>query len=360
MKLRLLTGDDVRRCLTMPRAIDLMADAFAALSGSQVDAPLRTTITSANGTMLYKPALLQSAGIFVVKAVSVFPSNVARQLPVTTGLLLVNDAFTGLPLALMDAEYLTALRTGAASGLACRLLANPNVKRAALFGAGGQARCQLEALLCTNPLHVIYVFSRRPESAETLCREYANSSPISPKSGGEHDAVDEEKEIQDPTSAKSGYSCSTSTGQCRLVPNPDRSVLMTCGVISTATTSPTPVFADHEIAPGTHICGVGSFTPATAEVPAETVCRAVVFVDQRAACLGEAGDLRQPMDRGLLSADFHPAELGEVVLGTAAGRPSRDALTFFKSVGNAAQDVVCAAEVLRRAESEGIGSMIVV
>ena len=358
MKLRLLTGDDVRRCLTMPRAIDLMADSFKALSGGQVEAPLRTKITSAAGTMLYKPALLQSAGIFIVKAVSVFPGNAARKLPVTTGLLLVNDASTGLPLALMDAEHLTALRTGAASGLACRLLANPDVKRAALFGAGGQARCQLEALLCTAPLEVVYVFSRSHESAEALCREFANCGPISPKSGERYDAINEEADEKTPTSAKSGHSWRTLTGWCQLIPNPDRSVLRTCGIISTATTSCTPVFADDEIGSGTHINGVGSFTPAMAEVPAETVCRATVFVDQRAACLGEAGDLRQPMDRGMLAADFRPAELGEVVLGTAAGRPSRDALTFFKSVGNAAQDVICAAEILKRAEADGIGTMI--
>ena len=324
----------------MPRAIDLMAEAFAALSGGQVEAPLRTKITTSDGTMLYKPALLQSAGIVIVKAVSVFPGNVTRQLPVTTGLLLVNDASTGLPLALMDAEYLTALRTGAASGLACRLLANPDVTQAALFGAGGQAHCQLEAMLCTNPLKVVYVFSRRVETAEAFCRDFATGHR--------------------PPLAKSEYKCESIAGSCRLVPNPDRAVLRTCGIISTATTSLTPVFADDQIAAGTHLNGVGSFTPAMAEVPAETVCRASVFVDQRAACLSEAGDLRQAMDRGLLSAEYRPVELGEVVLRTAAGRPSRDAVTFFKSVGNAAQDVACAAEVLRRAEADGIGTTIVI
>lgn len=330
MPLRLLTGDDVRRCLQMPRAIDLMAEAFVALSKGRVDVPLRTQVASQDGTMLYKPALMQSAGIFIVKVVSVFPANVARQLPVTTGLLLVNDANTGLPLALMDAEYLTALRTGAASGLACRLLANPGVTRAALFGAGGQARCQLEALLCTLRLEEVFVFTRRPETAEAFCRERANS-------------------LANLTNAIGGA--------CRLIPNPDRRVLRSCGVICTATTSRDPVFADDEIGSGTHINGIGSFTPMMAEVPAQTVCRATVFVDQRTACLSESGDLRQPIDRGLLPSDFHPTELGEVVAG-APGRPSADAVTFFKSVGNAAQDITCASEVLRQAELKGIGSMI--
>jgi ornithine cyclodeaminase len=136
--------------------------------------------------------------------------------------------------------------------------------------------------------------------------------------------------------------------------------LRSCGIISTATTSSVPVFSDDEIADGTHINGVGSFTPAMAEVPAKTVCRATVVVDQRAACLSEAGDLCQPMEKGMLGEQFHPAEIGEVISGAAVGRPSAHALTFFKSVGNAAQDIVCAAEVLRRAEEGGIGTMIVV
>lgn len=322
MRLRLLTGDDVRQCLAMPRAIDLMGDAFAALSAGEVAVPQRLKIGSDAGTMLYKPALSSALGLFVMKAVSVFPGNVQRQLPVTTGLLLVNDAATGLPLALMDAEYLTALRTGAAAGLACRLLANPDVTKAALFGAGGQAGQQLAAMLATRPLEVVFVFSRHPESAERFCREQA--------------AV---------------------AGQCRLIPNPDRRELKTCGVVCTATTSQTPVFADSELSPGVHINGVGSFAPTMAEVPAETVCRATVIVDQREACLAEAGDLRQPIEQGLLPADFHPAEIGELVLGRSTGRESSEKVTFFKSVGNAVQDLYCAFEVLKQAEHDEIGTM---
>lgn len=323
MKLRLLTGDDVRRCLQMPRAIELMGEAFAALSAGTVTVPQRMKIGSDAGTMLYKPAVSSPLNVFVMKSVSVFPGNVTRQLPVTTGLLLVNDAATGMPLALMEAEYLTALRTGAAAGLACRLLANPTVTKAALFGAGGQASQQLAAMLATLPLEAVYVFSRHPESAERFCRDHA----------------------------------SVAKG-CRLIPNPDRRELKHCGVISTATTSQTPVFRDHELGAGVHINGVGSFTPTMAEVPAETVCRATVIVDQREACVAEAGDLRQPIEQGLLRADFRPAEIGELVLGKSTGRESSTSVTFFKSVGNAVQDLYCAFEVLKQSERDQVGTMI--
>lgn len=176
LKLRLLSQSDIRQALTLRRAIDLMEHAFVALSQKAIDVPVRTNVASQSGTMLYKPALMQSSQVFGMKAVSVFPSNADRGLPVTTGLMLVNDSETGLPLAIMDAAYLTALRTGAATGLATRLLANPTTTVAALFGTGGQAPCQLQAMLEVLPLERVYVFSRRAENAEKFCRDHQQAS----------------------------------------------------------------------------------------------------------------------------------------------------------------------------------------
>lgn len=320
MKIRLLTRGEVQQALSMPRAIELMADAFRALSEGSVQAPVRTNVSNGIGTMLYKPALMPSANLFGLKAVSVFPENKKHGLPVTTGLMLVNDAKTGLPLALMDAEYLTALRTGAASGLATKLLASPNTETAALFGTGGQAACQLQALRLVLSLKTIHVFSRDPAKAEQFCATHSSSAK-----------------------------------DCRLVPGTDLAVLSECGVITTATTGKSPVFHDDQIAAGTHINGIGSFTPDSAEVPAETVFRASVFVDQRDAAMTEAGDLVQPIRNGLLPPAFSPAELGEVLLGKRPGRTNPNEITFFKSVGNAAQDIVCAAEILTVANRQNLG-----
>ena len=135
-------------------------------------------------------------------------------------------------------------------------------------------------------------------------------------------------------------------------------VLQDCGVVTTATNSNSPVFSDNDIAPGTHINGIGSFRPDMAEVPAETVARAEVVVDHREAALTEAGDVMQPMQRGLLPAEFLPAELGEVLAGTRPGRTGADQVTFFKSVGNAAQDIVCAAEIVAVAGQQNLGRIV--
>ncbi|MFT5093717.1 MAG: ornithine cyclodeaminase/alanine dehydrogenase-like protein (mu-crystallin family) [Porticoccaceae bacterium] len=323
MKIRILSQSDVRRTLTMGQAIELMEESFIALTQGTIQVPVRTNITTAAGTMLYKPALMPASKTFALKAVSIFPGNAERGLPVTTGLMLVNDGDTGLPLALMDAEYLTALRTGAATGLATRLLANPETTVAALFGTGGQAACQLQAMLEVLALETIHVFSRNPANAETFCRHQIESA-----------------------------------GDCRLVPASSRNVLSECGVMTTATSSKAPVFADDEIRTGVHINGIGSFRPDMSEVPTETVCRATVFVDHREAALREAGDIVGPMTRGRLPADYAPAELGEVLLSKRPGRTSPEETTLFKSVGNAAQDIVCAREILAIAERESLGQVV--
>lgn len=323
MKIRLLSQSDIRQTMTMSHAIRLMEEAFVALSTGKVEAPLRTSISCDAGTMLYKPALLPESNTFGIKVVSIFPKNTNRGLPVTTGLMLVNDGETGLPLALLDAEYLTALRTGAASGLATRLLANPDTRTAALFGTGGQAECQLRAMLEVLPLEQVHVFSRLSENADSFCREHADLA-----------------------------------GSCRLIPAYSRAALRECGLISTVTSSMVPVFDDDELTAGTHINGMGSFRPDMSEVPSETVCRSTIFVDHRDAALREAGDIIRPTTAGQLPEDFAPAEIGEVLLEDRPGRTSRDQITFFKSVGNAAQDIVCAREILAIAENQGLGKIM--
>jgi len=129
-------------------------------------------------------------------------------------------------------------------------------------------------------------------------------------------------------------------------------------VICTATTSSTPVFDDADLKSGVHINGIGSYTPAMAEVPAATVKRALVVVDSRAAALAEAGDLIQPIQTGLISEAHIHAELGELVLGRKPGRARAEEITFFKSVGVAVQDAVAAQLAVEHAQRLGIGLQV--
>jgi alanine dehydrogenase len=323
MRMRILSAADVRASVDMPEAIDVMRGAFASVSSGDAVVPVRLALESGHGVHLFMPALLRNAGAAGAKIVSVNPGNAGRGLPQVHAVVLALDPETGQPMALMDGTWLTALRTGAAGGLAADLLARPEASVAAVFGAGAQARTQLEALRCVRPVREVRIVSRTGASARRLARELEGA------------------------------------GGLEVVPTQDRAAaLRGAHVVVAATDSSTPVFDGALVEPGAHVTAVGAFTPSMREVDTELVRRARVVVDQRDAALSEAGDLIGPLRDGAVPPDFVAAELGEIVAGTRPGRTSDDEITLFKSVGNAAQDVAIAARVLARAEERGLGTTV--
>mgnify|MGYP001571405104 CR=1 FL=1 len=316
MNLKLIGQDVIASVLKMPRAIELMREAYAELSAGSVDSPLRTALVNEVGTVLYKPAYSKAAEILCVKVISVFPGNAEKGLPVIPGVIVVNSAETGMPVAILEAGYLTSLRTGAATGLATDLFAKKEAKVAALFGTGGQSRHQLEAMLCARDFETVYVFSRNAENAERFCRENADIAR-----------------------------------GCQLVPNAERTVLKLCDVITTATTSAVALFEWDEVADDVHVNAIGALGPMRTELTAETLLQSAVVVDDREACLREAGEICLMRQAGLVGDDYYPAEIGELLDGPdLQGVP-----TVFRSVGNAAQDLLCSAEILRITEAQNLG-----
>jgi ornithine cyclodeaminase/alanine dehydrogenase-like protein (mu-crystallin family) len=306
----------------MAEAVEAMKAAFAQLSLGRANVPLRTPVEvpAHNGVTLFMPAYLADDDQMAVKIVSVFNDNPARGLPLIHALVIVVDATTGRPQAAMDGTYLTALRTGAVSGAATDFLARPNARVAAIFGAGAQGRTQLEAVRAVRPIEAAWVFDSNAERA----RAYA-----------------------DEMSARLSLPVSVARSPAEALCQAD--------VVCTATTSSTPVFADADLRPGVHINAVGAYTPQMQELPAETVARARVVIDHRAASLAEAGDLIIPIEQGIIGEDHIHAELGELVSGLKPGRASDDEVTLFKSVGVAVQDAAAAGRVLAAAERLGLG-----
>lgn len=323
MQIRILSAEDVRVSVDMADAIDVMREAFTSISSGDAIVPVRLAVESDHGVHLLMPAVLRSAGAAGAKIVSVNPGNGERGLPQVHAATLVLDAETGRIVALMDGTWLTALRTGAAGGLAADLLAPRDATVAALFGAGVQARTQIEALRRVRPIEEVRVVSRTGASAKRLARELEAS------------------------------------GDIRVSPTQDRdAALRGAHVIVAATDSVTPVFDGALVEAGAHVTAVGAFTPAMREVDAELIRRSRVVVDERSAALSEAGDLIAALEAGVVQSGFIAAELGEVVTGTRPGRTSPEEITLFKSVGNAAQDVAVAARVLARAEKRGLGILV--
>ncbi len=322
MKLRLLSRDDVQRALPMRECIEVIKTAFAQLSAGEAHAPLRTQlpVPAHDGVTLFMPAYLAQSGDLGAKIVSVFPRNLERGLPTIHAVVIVVDGETGAPVALMDGTYLTALRTGAASGAATDLLARPDAQVVAVFGAGTQGRTQLEAVCAVRPIARALVFDADPDRAARYAAEMRGSIPA----------------------------------DVRVAASPAEAVRQ-ADVICTATTSSTPVFDGRDVRPGTHINAIGAYTPQMQEVDAETIRRAKVVIDSRQASLAEAGDLLIPLQQGLITEAHIHAELGEIVLGRRPGRERADEITYFKSVGVAVQDVAAARRVLDRAAELGLG-----
>lgn len=312
----------------MAEAIQAVREAYVQLSAGQAEVPLRTPVPveKRDAVTLFMPAYLAASDALGAKIVSVFPGNPARGLPLIHAVVLVLDAETGCPVALMDGTYLTALRTGAASGVATDLLARPDVAVAAILGAGAQARTQLEAVCTVRKIEQVWVYDMDRRAADAYVAEMkARGKPI--------------------------------PADMAVAESPAQAVRH-ADVICTATTSRTPVFADADLKPGVHINGIGSYTPEMQEVPVETVVRARVFVDSRLASLAEAGDLLIPLRQGLLTETNICGEIGQVAAGLLPGRTSAEEITFFKSVGVAVQDVAVASLILRRAAEMGLGAEV--
>ena len=324
----ILNASEVRQALPMAAAIAAMREAFAALTQGTVQAPPRIALDSpGGGTTLVMPALLEAgdARCLSVKAVSVFPGNRAKNLPLIHAAVLLIDAETGKIDALIEGGALTAIRTGAASGLATELLAKQESRVAAIFGSGKQARTQLEAVCTVRPIKKVWVCSPTPGNAEAFAAQAAGRGWAPPE-----------------------VSCTRDPSEA----------VADADVICTATTSPSPVFDDRDLKPGVHINAVGSFQPHVREVPGETVARSRIFVDSREAALEEAGDILQPIAAGLITAGDIFAEIGELVLGQTDGRTPDNQITFFKSVGVAVQDTAAARVVLESARRMGLGRTI--
>jgi alanine dehydrogenase len=326
--MRLLSTADIQRLVSMTDAIAVVKRAFAELSAGQATVPARTAVTTAahGGTALYMPAYLSASQSLGLKAVAVYPGNREDSLPTIFAAILMQDAATGRPIALIEGTYLTALRTGAATGAATDLLARQEACRLCLFGTGGQAPTQLEGVCAVRPIEAVTVYGRNTVKAADFI-ERMRSLPFA-----QH-------------------------VEFHLAANPREAVSM-ADIIVTATSAHAPLFSAVDVRVGTHVNAIGAFTPDMLEVPQELVAGAKVVVDSREACMAEAGDILIPIREGLISASHIYAELGELVAGQKPGRTSATEITLFKSVGNAVQDLSVGKLALERAERDGLGQVV--
>lgn len=319
--IRIIKAGEIKQFYSMPRAIDAMGRAFTSLSSGEGYVPMRfvSKLPGNELILLFKPAFVEKERKVTIKFLTQRETGPIPGIPTIQGIVLVIDSVTGEILSIMDGEYLTALRTGAASGLATRCFARQDAQVMALFGCGSQARTQLEAVICEREIKKVLVF----EPNEELGRQFISAM---------------EKKFN-----------------LEMVYTVDTKQLKEADIICTATNSNQPLFSRAEIKKGVHINAIGSFQPHMQELDPRLILDAKVFVDHAEACLKESGDLIKPILEGIITENHIAGEIGDFLLNRITGRETKNQITLFKSVGVAIQDYAVATDVYNESLKQGYG-----
>ena len=326
----ILKESDMSSMISMSDIIEADKEALSIYSSQKSNIPLRSNldIPEYKGQCLFMNGYAAPAKALGVKIVSVYPENITKNLTSVPATMVLVDAETGMVNSLLDGTYLTRLRTGAISGLATDILSRKDSKIFALFGTGGQAVTQLEAVLTVRKIEEVRVFDVFKERA----KEFA--AKMTEKFGKKFNVKIIAAESSD-----------------KAVENAD--------IITTVTTSKKPVFDANKVKKNVHINGVGSYTPEMQEIPGDILVKAnKIFVDTRDGAINESGDLIKPIQSGLIKKEKINGELGEVINGLMKGRESDDEMTFFKTTGSAVLDLVAAQKIYEMAKAKKIGQMV--
>ncbi len=309
MSLAFYTADDVQAAVSMKEAISAMKLAFSSLSNGDAIVPPRINmpIDEFNAHHLSMPSYLKGEKYFTIKLINVHNDNPAIGRDLINGVILVMNVKTGECLGLIDGKSVTALRTGAASGLATELLSNNNASKAVIFGNGAQAKSQIEAIRCVRNLDSIKVIGRSNKKVELFCAEFDD-----------------------------------------IVSMGDMNDLVDADIICTATSASKPLFESSHISKGTHINAVGAHGRTKRELPSELIQNSRVYVDSLISSQSEAGNLIIPIEHGDYKWNQIECEIGNLINSNIQGRANESDITIFNSVGSAIQDLVISAIIMEK------------
>ncbi len=316
-----LNRKDLMSVLKMNDCIDIVEKAFIELANGTADLPLRTNIKPPGGLALYMPAYLKEMGALACKVVTVYKDNPKNHnMPTTIGKVLLQDPVTGDVVCVMDGGYLTAVRTGAVSGVATKYLARKDDGQiCGIFGAGVQAKMQLWAIAEVRNLSKAFVYDVSDKAVAEFIKEMSEKLNI---------------EIIQANTAEE---------------------ILNCDILCTATSSPTPIFDGSKVKEGTHINGIGSHTPNARELDTEIIKRSKFVGDSKEACFNEAGDIMIPFQDNEIEESHFYAELGEIITASKDARINDSEITIFKSNGLAIQDTATAKLIYDKALEAKIG-----
>jgi ornithine cyclodeaminase/alanine dehydrogenase-like protein (mu-crystallin family) len=324
MAMLVVTEKQIQQLYKMTDAIQDITAMLEAKEAGKINNPHRTVLDFPDyeASALYMPSADLVAEVSAVKVVTIFPGNPANGKPTTQGVVLLSDATNGEHLALINASYLTRLRTGALSGIATDYLAKKNSRVLSVIGTGAMAFEQVLGVLAVRDIEKIILVNRTLKKAEAFgekLRDHGVKIPFEIE-------MDVSKAVQQ------------------------------ADIICCATRSNEPVFNGADLRPGTHINGVGSYLPHMREVDETTVLSAdKIIVDDLAGVKDEAGELMHAAKSGKWWFDDLHAQIGELVVGKKSGRQAQEEITFFKSVGASYFDLAVSKGVFAKAKEAGVG-----
>ena len=322
----LLNEQDIRKVFDMNDAIDSNIEAYKIFSSGNAVVPLRQVIAAdeGRGNFAFMPAYSSKLGAAGIKIVNIFPGNRERGQATTIGQVLLMDDKNGEVLALMDGSFITKFRTGAASGAAFKLFARNDAKIGCLIGTGGQADCQLEAMLAACNLDEVRIVARDFAKTEKFTEEMSERFK---DSGAKLIAYDDANEAVDGAD-----------------------------VIVVVTVSTEPVFDANRVKKGAVVSGVGSYTAEMNEIDPKLFKLAdKIYFDSKDACIAESADIQIPLREGLVSLEGLTGDIGEYALGEISGREADDEIIIFKNVGLGILDLVIAKLIYEKAKNRKIG-----
>jgi len=310
----------MRRCLDTAELFEAMTEGFRQLAEGQWTTPRRTGIDMPGhqGLALFMPsygAALSAAG---VKVLTVMQANPQKKLPLIHSKYLYISAETGEIRGLMDAEFLTGIRTAVVSALVTDLLGKSGGGTLAVFGTGTQAWHHVEVFTKLFALREILVFGQTQESSEKFAERV-------------------ERQLRKPARR-------AVIGE-----------LKRAEIICTCTTNPEPLFEMKDLSGNAHINAIGSYTPQTREIGSDVMANATIVVDSYESALNEAGDVIIPLNEGTITRSSIYASIAELVSGEKPSPDVDNRLTVFKSVGIAMEDLVAADLAYRKAFELGVG-----
>lgn len=315
----LLGASAIEELLPLAKGIEVVEQAMRALSRGQVLAPLRTVMPLAQGNAMgIMPGALLGEGCFGLKVLALYPGNGAQGLPSHGGMVLLFDAATGAPTALLESHSLTALRTAAASAVATRALARPGSAVLALLGTGHQALWHARALCQVMPLRRLQLWNHRRAGAWKL------AARLGALAGVEVVVVDSAREA-----------------------------VQGADVVCTVTAAREPILQGAWLERGQHVNLVGASVASAREADDAVVARSRYFVDAVASAQAQAGEWLHALQSGAVEPAHLQGEIGAVLLGELAGRRSADEITVYKSLGHTAQDLATANALVRLARASG-------